>query len=268
MKKRIIIVAIAVLLIISIPITNLIIKEVKYNNAVDYAKSGNYEQAAKTFYELDDYKYCDVLSDYCYARVAYNEGDYESAYNLMLGTYIYADKELSDEISELHDILDKKHNEKLKSDIKQQESKEKEKALNGIPFVGMSADYLCSTKLGDWGDYFTNRKIVNGELEEYEVYCWYSKNGILLMRASVEHYTVTNVSKFNEDSCWNNDNLKPGIVPGGTKKAKSNKKYQTTTFVDKYNVNDYSNEEDFYDDHYDDFLDYYDAEDYYKEHHK
>lgn len=37
---------------------------------------------------------------------------------------------------------------------------------------------------------------------------------------------------------------------------------------DKYDVNDYSNEEDFYYDHYDDFFDYYDAEDYYKEHHK
>ncbi len=37
---------------------------------------------------------------------------------------------------------------------------------------------------------------------------------------------------------------------------------------DPYNVNDYSNEEDFYDDNYDSFFDYYEAEDYYKEHHK
>ena len=36
---------------------------------------------------------------------------------------------------------------------------------------------------------------------------------------------------------------------------------------DPYNVNDYTSEEDFYDDHYDDFFDYYDAEDYYNEHH-
>ena len=35
---------------------------------------------------------------------------------------------------------------------------------------------------------------------------------------------------------------------------------------DPYNTKDYSNEEDFYDDHYDDFFDYYDAEDYYNRH--
>ena len=37
---------------------------------------------------------------------------------------------------------------------------------------------------------------------------------------------------------------------------------------DPYNVNDYASEEDFYDDHYDDFFDYYDAEDYYNDHHE
>ena len=38
------------------------------------------------------------------------------------------------------------------------------------------------------------------------------------------------------------------------------------TKSDPYNAKDYSNEEDFYDDHYDDFFDYYDAEDYYNRH--
>ncbi len=37
---------------------------------------------------------------------------------------------------------------------------------------------------------------------------------------------------------------------------------------DPYDVNDYSDEEEFYYDHYDDFYDYYDAYDYYNEHHK
>ena len=35
---------------------------------------------------------------------------------------------------------------------------------------------------------------------------------------------------------------------------------------DPYNAKKYSDEEDFYDDHYDDFFDYYDAEDYYRDH--
>lgn len=37
-------------------------------------------------------------------------------------------------------------------------------------------------------------------------------------------------------------------------------------YDDPYNAKDYSNEEDFYYDHYDDFFDYEEAEDYYNEH--
>lgn len=40
----------------------------------------------------------------------------------------------------------------------------------------------------------------------------------------------------------------------------------TTKANDPYNARDYANEEDFYDDNADFFYDYYDAENYYKEH--
>lgn len=40
----------------------------------------------------------------------------------------------------------------------------------------------------------------------------------------------------------------------------------TTKVNDPYNARDYANEEDFYDDNADFFYDYYDAENYYKEH--
>ena len=132
----------------------------------------------------------------------------------------------------------------------------------------MSTKYLNQTKLGNYGDYFTNRKVKNGKQIEYKVYSWYSESGKLIMRASVEHSTITGVNKFNESTCWNGDDLKAGVLPNGTQKAKSYKKQTATTFADEYNVNDYSNEEDFYYDHYDDFYDYYDAEDYYREHHE
>lgn len=42
-------------------------------------------------------------------------------------------------------------------------------------------------------------------------------------------------------------------------------KKKTTTKKDKYNVYDYKDPEDFYEDNYDDFWDYEDAEDYYRE---
>ena len=57
-----------------------------------------------------------------------------------------------------------------------------------------------------------------------------------------------------------------------TKKTTTYKKVTTkkkaTTKKDKYNVYDYKNPEDFYEDNYDDFWDYEDAEDYFREHNK
>lgn len=57
-----------------------------------------------------------------------------------------------------------------------------------------------------------------------------------------------------------------------TRKAATSKKTttrkKTTTKKDKYNVYDYNDPEDFYDDNRDDFWDYEDAEDYYNQKHK
>ncbi len=58
---------------------------------------------------------------------------------------------------------------------------------------------------------------------------------------------------------YRNDPIRPYIPKKSTTTDKED---------DPYDVNDYSNEEDFYYDHYDDFFDYYDAEDYYDEHHQ
>ena len=69
------------------------------------------------------------------------------------------------------------------------------------------------------------------------------------------------------DSIWNKPTEKETTTKktySGSSSYKSKKKSKS---IDTYDVNDYSNEEDFYDDHYDDFMDYYEAEDYYNEHH-
>lgn len=48
-------------------------------------------------------------------------------------------------------------------------------------------------------------------------------------------------------------------------RRKSTTRKKTSTKKDKYNVYDYADPEDFYEDNYDDFWDYEDAEDYYRE---
>ena len=61
--------------------------------------------------------------------------------------------------------------------------------------------------------------------------------------------------------------LPTGRSSGSQSGSSQTTKQATTKKKDPYDVNNYSNEEDFYDDHYDDFMDYYEAEDYYNEHH-
>lgn len=75
-------------------------------------------------------------------------------------------------------------------------------------------------------------------------------------------------SESYRDATKNDDN-KSDYSPPSTKSSS----YSFTPYKspiknndDPYNAKDYSNEEDFYDDHYEDFFDYYDAEDYYREH--
>ena len=48
----------------------------------------------------------------------------------------------------------------------------------------------------------------------------------------------------------------------------SSKKSSSSKTDDPYDVNGFSNAEDFYDEHYDDFFDYYDAESYYDDHYE
>lgn len=58
-------------------------------------------------------------------------------------------------------------------------------------------------------------------------------------------------------------------VRSSEKDYSTTKKYTTTTKkkrYDPYHAASYRDPEDFYDDHYDDFFDYYDAEDYYYDH--
>ena len=59
---------------------------------------------------------------------------------------------------------------------------------------------------------------------------------------------------------------KPRPTPTPTPRPIRRSKPKPTSYSDPYNVNDYYDVEDFYDDYYDDFYDYEDAEDYFNKH--
>lgn len=80
------------------------------------------------------------------------------------------------------------------------------------------------------------------------------------------------------DDYWNSDSYKDAQKNDKNKSNYSSSKNSSSSYSftpyrspskddedDPYNAKDYSNEEDFYYDHYDDFFDYEEAEDYYNE---
>lgn len=79
------------------------------------------------------------------------------------------------------------------------------------------------------------------------------------------------VAKENKKSKYNSSN-NSGTSSAASQNSNSSSRYSSSykssskKDSDPYNAKKYRNEEDFYYDHYDDFFDYYDAEDYYREH--
>ncbi len=57
----------------------------------------------------------------------------------------------------------------------------------------------------------------------------------------------------------------PNTVRSSTRTTTRRYKVKTQTQDDPYNAKDYAHADDFYEDHYDDFFDYEDAEDYFNQ---
>ena len=84
------------------------------------------------------------------------------------------------------------------------------------------------------------------------------------MTAKIERYDFSSaVDKYTTTTEKRTYTVPWLYVPKDKDYNKDNKKETTT---DPFNAKDFYNPEDFYDYYYDDFMDYYEAEDYYYEH--
>ncbi len=176
----------------------------------------------------------------------------------------------------------------------------RDQIANGVPYVGMPESEIYNTSLGSPSiDVRHNTEFVRGKRCTANIYDFMRDNARIFTARCVEG-TVIQVWDYR------NDPIRPYIPKKSTTTDKENiydfmrdnariftarcvegtviqvwdyrndpirpyiPKKSTTTDKDDdpYDVNDYSNEEDFYYDHYDDFFDYYDAEEYYDERHQ
>ena len=120
---------------------------------------------------------------------------------------------------------------------------------------GPNYSYDCYCFDFKFSDEIENKKLaINEQLEkrakEYEQKAYTNRNDGSGNKPSEKKTTTTAAT------------TRKSYSSGSSKKSRSKSKT-----IDPYDVKNYSNEEDFYYDHYDDFVDYYEAEDYYNEHH-
>lgn len=125
-----------------------------------------------------------------------------------------------------------------------------------VPYVGMSEDDIHSTELGTCTDIIHNSstkiKDKDGHPRTQTVYRFH-KNGQWIYSAICLDRKVIEVSDYRNDP-------KPNSSSVGSWKPQSES--------DRYDIDRYSNAEDFYDDNIADFFSYEDAETYFNDHKK
>lgn len=265
-----------------------------YNNAVNLIKSEAYEDGLAELdkanpepIDRDDfmwdakrneienpYKNTIPLYAYSLAKIEYGSDDV-SLYTvndyleLIPSNY---NGELSEEIKkfkadfkpEYDDYLAER--ERIAEQERQKQLQEtKERLKNTIPYEGMSESYINYTAMGNYHDkeYVVVGKGKRTEWSKNE-YRWKNNNGKTILYVECRDGVVTDVTKYWEDKYWTADGkpIYSGIRSGYSSSSSGKKKVYND---DSYNVNDYYDAEDFYEDYYDDFYDYEDAEDYFDE---
>ena len=132
-----------------------------------------------------------------------------------------------------------------------------------LPYEGMSEDYIDSTMMGKHDKFIPDD---DNDDFVYNLYYWDANNGDTMLAVTCINGKVDHVSKYGIGYFWTADG-KPnynGKNPYTSSSYKSKKK----TYDDPYDVNEYSDPEDFYYDNYDDFWDYEESEDYYNSYHE
>lgn len=131
------------------------------------------------------------------------------------------------------------------------EQQEAEQLKNSLPYVGMSESKINGTVLGTNYELVHNYDWIKDKRIKANVYRFKNGDAIIFV-ARCLNGRVDSVYDYRDDPWVIRD------IPSFDKNTEED---------DPYDVNDYSDPEDFYYDNYDDFWDYEDAEDYFNEHH-
>ena len=247
-----------------------------YTQAIEHIKHDEFDLAItklnianKEELDKDDFYY-ECMYDRSYSSY-YKDSAILYAYSLVKAEYNKSNKSmsfidryleivpdnynriLSDEINAFKDNFESEYEEYLLEQERKRQIEEDKKIRSSVPFVGMSESRINDTILGTNYEIVHNSEYIKGEKIRANIYRFKRGNGIIFVARCLKG-RVDSVSDYRDD---------PWVIPS-TSSSSSKKKSNND---DPYNVNDYSDPEDFYYDNYDDFWEYEEAEDYYNRYH-
>lgn len=222
-----------------------------YDNVITLIQNGEYREATIKLWSLQDKGFSDIkaLEKYCSALSAYKNGDYINAKTRLESciSEIRKHKEFDDPDVLLDTIIPLAEAER-EENIRRAEEEERLRKENlrksGVPYVAMKESEINSTSLGKV-DYIGHNTV---KFQSRTLYYWLNSKKQTIYFAACANGSVVDVKDYRNDPWAYNPT----------------KKFEP--IEDDFDVEDYYSPEDFYEDYYDDFFDYEEAEDYYYEH--
>ena len=226
-------------------------------------KEGRYEEALEemTYWFMHG---CNTDADYaryflCNAYVAYERGDVDYADMYLRLTAEYRPearwsrqtRAFAETVAGEAEVLNAQRRAEAAAAVAATRAAYQERVRTEPPFVGMYVSDIHNTPLGEGEISDIERRYVDGDLTTIKIYDYYDEDGEVIYSARTVGNKVTEV--------W------PGGYDPPITFSSPRRDYEDEG-DDPYDASSYANEEDFYYDHYDDFFDYEDAADYYREH--
>ena len=224
---------------------------------------GRYEEAQEemTYWFMHG---CNTDADYaryflCHAYVAYENGNVDNADMYLRLSAKYRPERLWSEQTRVFAETVTQEAEALAAQRRAEAAAEaaavraayEERVRTEPPFVGMYVKDIDNTPLGEGKISDHERRYVDGKLVDIYIYDYCDEDGEVIYSARTVDGEVTEV--------W------PGGYDPPITFSSPRRDYEEEE-EDRFNASSYANEEDFYYDNYDDFFDYEDAADYYREH--
>ena len=233
----------------------------RYDEIKALMASGDYKKAGELL-KKTNYRDTSGLKLLCEAHLEYEEGSISLARNKLneakswYRAYSFYNYTPPEDFDAFMTLIEKKQSEARAAAAERERQALEYKIKNGVPFEGMPASRIGDTTLGKPSDNVVKRRRwsyinPNLKIEYYEyTYSFYNKNGYLVFEAFCVGDEVRSVTDYRKNP----------VAPFDPSK------YRGKIYDNSPSVDGFSNPEDFYDWYYDDFFDYYEAEDYYYSH--